>query len=84
MQKIPTDTQLVGMVDSYHGSLPDIHFDDEVTGGRAVAWIRFGDTITKPQGSGLYSRGIMDELERYCVGGLWIPDQVGDGPSRVQ
>lgn len=32
----------------------------------------------------IVERFIMDELERYCVGGLWIPDQVGDGPSRVQ
>lgn len=55
---------VVPTVDPYHGNLPEIHFDDSATGGRAVAWIRFGDTTTKPEGSGLYSRGIMDELER--------------------
>lgn len=26
------------------GDLPEVHFADEYTGGRAVAWIRFGDT----------------------------------------
>ncbi len=30
----------------------------------------------------LVERFIMDELERYCVDGNWIADQVGDGPSR--
>lgn len=40
-----------------------VHFGDAGE-GRAVAWVRFGDTTTKPEGSGMYSRGIMDELER--------------------
>lgn len=31
----------------------------------------------------LVERFIMDELERYCVNGLWIPDQVGNGPSTI-
>ena len=30
----------------------------------------------------MVERFIMDELERYCVDGLWIPDRVGEGPSR--
>lgn len=30
----------------------------------------------------MVERFIMDELERYCHEGRWIPDQVGDGPSR--
>ena len=30
----------------------------------------------------MVERFIMDELEQYCVGGLWIPDQVGDGASK--
>lgn len=30
----------------------------------------------------LVERFIMDELERYCVDGIWIADRVGDGPSR--
>lgn len=29
----------------------------------------------------IVERFIMDELERYCMGGLWIADRVGDGPS---
>lgn len=29
----------------------------------------------------LVERFIMDELERYCSGSLWIVDRVGDGPS---
>lgn len=34
------------------------------------------------QDAELVERFIMDELERYCVDGNWIADQVGDGPSR--
>lgn len=30
----------------------------------------------------MVERFIMDELEQYCVGGQWIPDQVGDGASK--
>ena len=30
----------------------------------------------------MVERFIMDELERYCVDGHWIPDQVGEGPSK--
>ena len=30
----------------------------------------------------MVERFIMDELEPYCNEGQWIPDQVGDGPSR--
>lgn len=30
----------------------------------------------------MVERFIMDELERYCVDGHWIPDQVGEGASR--
>ena len=30
----------------------------------------------------IVERFIMDELERYCVGGQWIPDRVGEGASR--
>lgn len=30
----------------------------------------------------MVERFIMDELEPYCHEGRWIPDQVGDGPSR--
>ena len=30
----------------------------------------------------MVERFIMDELERYCVDGQWIADQVGDGPSK--
>ena len=30
----------------------------------------------------MVERFIMDELEPYCHEGQWIPDQVGDGPSR--
>ena len=30
----------------------------------------------------LVERFIMDELEQYCVGGQWIPDQVGEGASK--
>ena len=30
----------------------------------------------------MVERFIMDELERYCVEGHWIPDQVGEGSSR--
>ena len=40
-----------------------IHFGD-AGNGRAVAWVRFGDTNTKPEGKGYYSRSIMDELEK--------------------
>lgn len=32
----------------------------------------------------IVERFIMDELEQYCVGGHWIPDQVGDGASKCQ
>ena len=28
-------------------------------------------------------RFIMDELEQYCFEGRWIPDQVGEGASRL-
>lgn len=31
----------------------------------------------------IVERFIMDELERYCAGGLWIPDQIGEGPSKL-
>lgn len=34
------------------------------------------------QDAELVERFIMDELERYCVDGKWIPDHVGEGPSR--
>ncbi|MBO4786239.1 MAG: hypothetical protein J5510_04150, partial [Prevotella sp.] len=34
----------VPTVEPYHGASPEIHFDDEHTGGRAIAWIRFGET----------------------------------------
>lgn len=30
----------------------------------------------------MVERFIMDELEKYCVGGQWIPDQVGQGASK--
>lgn len=30
----------------------------------------------------IVERFIMDELERYCVGGQWIADRVGEGASR--
>ena len=30
----------------------------------------------------MVERFIMDELEHYCHEGQWIPDRVGDGPSR--
>ena len=30
----------------------------------------------------MVERFIMDELEHYCHEGQWVPDQVGDGPSR--
>lgn len=30
----------------------------------------------------IVERFILDELERYCANGLWIPDQVGQGASR--
>jgi len=30
----------------------------------------------------LVERFIMDELERYCAGGQWIADRVGDGPFK--
>ena len=30
----------------------------------------------------MVERFIMDELEQYCVGGQWIPDQVGEGASK--
>ena len=30
----------------------------------------------------MVERFIMDELEQYCVGGQWIPDQVGQGATR--
>lgn len=29
----------------------------------------------------LVERFILDELERYCSGGQWIADQIGDGPT---
>ena len=31
----------------------------------------------------MVERFIMDELERYCVDGHWIPDQVGGGASKL-
>ena len=31
----------------------------------------------------IVERFIMDELERYCVGGQWIPDHVGEGASKL-
>ena len=31
-------------VEPYHGSMSEVHFDDERTQGRAVAWARFGET----------------------------------------
>ena len=31
----------------------------------------------------MVERFIMDELEQYCFGGRWIPDQVGEGASRL-
>lgn len=34
------------------------------------------------QHSEMVERFIMDELEHYCVDGQWIPDGVGEGPSR--
>ena len=34
------------------------------------------------QHADLVERFIMDELECYCADGQWIPDHVGDGPSR--
>lgn len=40
-----------------------IHFGDAGE-GRAVAWIRFGETKTNPQSGSYYSRNIMDELEK--------------------
>lgn len=35
------------------------------------------------QDAEIVERFIMDELERYCHGGRWIADQVGEGPSRM-
>ena len=35
------------------------------------------------QHSEMVERFIMDELEQYCVGGQWIPDQVGEGTSKI-
>ena len=34
----------VPTIEPYKGSLPEIHFVDQYTEGRAIAWIRFGDT----------------------------------------
>ena len=31
----------------------------------------------------MVERFIMDELEQYCFDGRWIPDQVGEGASRL-
>ena len=47
----------VPTVDSYEGNLPEVHFNDERTGGKAVAWSRFGDAEGVPDG------GV--DLERY-------------------
>lgn len=35
------------------------------------------------QDAEIVERFIMDELERYCAGGHWITDQIGEGPSRM-
>ena len=33
-------------IEPYHGDYREIHFDDNATGGRALAWARFGDSET--------------------------------------
>ena len=35
------------------------------------------------QDAEIVERFIMDELERYCHGGRWIADQMGEGPSNI-
>ena len=37
----------VPTVESYRGALPEVHFADEHTDGKTVAWIRFGDAKIK-------------------------------------
>lgn len=35
------------------------------------------------QNAEIVERFILDELEHYCSGGLWLADKTGDGPSRT-
>lgn len=53
----------VPTVEPYHGNLPEVHFDDPLTEGKTIAWVRFGDTTTSLNGE-VGSVRIMDELEK--------------------
>ena len=50
---------VVPSVEEYHGHMPEVHFDDKATKGKAVAWIRFGET-TDADGSKVL---VIDEIQ---------------------